>query len=212
MTPPFARPARSPQEVAEHNDQRLAQAVARRLEGIPDAKSSPFPGGSSKALGKHRIQEIKKLTDVGWGSYEAISRMKDHANEAVSTIAGIARAWNLNTQKGGVGGWNNLTAQACKSIGNLRSRVDPTIFVAKAEFDPQGVLGSDYAAIEAKYLGQVAKIQACNAPLRKHATSAARSRLRQQEIGELQDVLDSFAEDVRLWRDAVHAASKEVGF
>lgn len=39
MTSPFTRPVRSPQEVAEHNEQRLAQEVARRLEGLSASTS-----------------------------------------------------------------------------------------------------------------------------------------------------------------------------
>ena len=148
---------------------------------------------------------------LGWGDPAAIKKMKHHAKEAVATIESNASWWDRNTEKGGPGGKNNLPKYASETIEGLRSRINPVLKVAEAEFDPDGVLRSSYDAIESEHLGQVEAIRRNYAPMRKMATPSARKKIRDLERKELHDVLDSMAAEVREWSSDLDDACKSVG-
>jgi hypothetical protein len=86
-------------------------------------------------------------------------------------------------------------------IDSLRSRVDPVLYVAEAEFDPRQVIRSEYQQIESKYKNAVDTIELKNQKTRIGATSYTRSKIRQRERNEIQELLDSMAVDIKNWQE-----------
>jgi hypothetical protein len=95
-------------------------------------------------------------------------------------------------------------------IEGLRDRIDPALKVAEAEFDPEGLLRRAYDEIEAAHLGRAEAIKIENDQLRRGAGSYKRTQIRQEEIKDLQDVLDSMAAALREWLDQFIDASEVV--
>ena len=212
MKLPFRRPLHSAEEVAEHKALRLAEDVARKLEGLPEPRSPKLNDTTNKGIADNRIQEIDLTTDLGWGDPKAIWLSNHHVHNAVAAIDSHADNWSINTMRGGPGGWNNLTEPAAKMIKGLRTRIDPAIHVANAEFDPQGELGRMYDHIEALHLDKIDSIRKRGDEIRKGASKAARSKIRQGEIKELQGVIDSMASATHTWAINFSEARKEVGY
>lgn len=197
MTSPFHPPYRTDDEIAEHNAQRIAAAVARKLQGIPEPKLPPYLGKTSQELAKYRELEIDIKTDVVYGDPEAFRLMKHHAREAKSTAEAQACQWEMSAQRSGSRGWNNLTKQAAKMIRGLRSRIDPVLKVAEAEFDASHVLRRKYDEIEAAQLDRLQSIKQKYDQMRDGAGKYARSKIGQQERTEIQETLSSRATSVR---------------
>lgn len=212
MTSPFRRPIRTVEEIAEHNAQRLAAAVARKLQDIPEPKLPPYYGKTTQAHAKYRELEIDIKTDVGYGDPEAVRLMRHHARQASSTAEAQYCQWEMSTERGGPGGWNNLPKQATKMIMGLRSRIDPVLKVAEAEFDAGHVLRGKYDEIESSNLEQVQNIQRKYDQMRNGAGKYARSKIRQQERNEIQKTLLSRASSVRGWEAEVLDAHRSAGF
>jgi hypothetical protein len=212
MTSPFHPPIRSIEEIVEHNAQRFAAAVARKLQGIPEPKLPPYSGKTPQAHAKYRELEVDIKTDVGYGDTEAFRLMKHHAYEATSTAEAQDRQWEMSTKLGGVGGWNNLPKHAIDMIKGLRSRIDPVLKVAEAEFDATQVLRRKYDEIESTHLEQVKNIQRKYDQMRDGAGKYARSKIRQWERTEIQETLSSRASSVRDWEAEVLDAYRSAGF
>lgn len=212
IAPIFSRPDRTASEITDHYALRCAENVARKLEGTPEPRVPAYTGHTSADLARHRELEIDITTDLGWGDPEAIRLMKHHAQEAARTAEAYASDWGLITFKGGVGGCNNLPKRAFEMIDSLRARVYPATYVASAEFDPSRMLQAKYRELELKHQDLVRVIELKNKELRSRASQYARARIRKNEREELQDVLDSLAENVRSWQVQLKKASKEVGF
>ena len=212
MTSLFHPPIRTAEEIAEHKAQRMAAVVARKLQGIPEPKLPPYLGKTPQEHAKYRELEIDIKTDLGYGDPEAFRLMKHHAREAASTAVAQAHQWEMSTVRGGVGGWNNLPKHATDMIKGLRSRIDPVLKVAEAEFDPSHVLRRKYDEIEAAHLDQVQKIQRKYDQMRDGAGNYARLKIRQQERNEIQKTLSSRASSVRDWEAAVLDAHRVAGF
>lgn len=211
MTSPFHSPIRTAAEIAEHKAQRIASTVARKLQGIPEPKLPPYVGKTPQAHAKYRELEIDIKTDVGYGDPEAVRLMRHHAREAASTAEAQDRQWEMSTERGGPGGWNNLPKQATKMIKGLRSRIDPVLKVAEAEFDPSHVLRRKYDEIEAVHLDRVQNIKRKYDQMRNGAGKYARSKIRQQERTEIQETLSSRASSVRNWEAEVLDACRNAG-
>ena len=212
MISPFRSPNHSPEESAEHKALRTAEAVARKLEGLPDPKPPPYVGKTSSALARHRIEEIDMTTDLGWGDPKAERLMKHHAREAVSTAANWARNWMHNTDKGGPGGVNNLPKYARTLIDGLKSRLAPALHVAEAEFDPDHHLRQKLTEITSDHLRQIDVIEEKYQPRHAAANSYGRKKLRDAQRVELGDVLTSHAESIEEWEKELLEGSREVGF
>ena len=212
MTSPFRRPDRSAEEVAVHKEQRLVEKVVRKLEGMPEPRPLKLTDTSNKGIANYRIQEVVLTTDLGWGDPNAIRLSEHHVRNAVTVIDSHAHNWRSNTIRGGPGGWNDLAEPAAKMIKALRTRIDPAIHVAKAEFDPEGDLGRNYDHIEASHLDKIASIKKRCDHMREGASKGAKSRIRQGEIKELQGVIDSMASATRNWANNFNEACREVGF
>lgn len=210
MTSPFHPPIRTAEEIAEHKAQRIAEAVARKLEGRPEPKMPSYQGSTPRSLAKHREMEIELTTDLGWGDPKAIVDMKHHAREARLTAESHACHWEMNTKRGGRGGWNNLSKHAIDMIAGLRSRIDPAIKVAEAEFDPDFILRDIYEAIESTHLDQVRGIKKKYDQMREGAGKYARSKIRKHEQADIQGVLNSSASAIRHWEAKLHGACPRV--
>lgn len=211
MTSPFHPPYRTDEEIAEHKALRTAEAVARKLEGLPEPKVPPYQGKTPQALTKHRELEIELTTDPSWGTPKALRDLKLHAREATSTAKAHARQWDISTERGGPGGWNNLPLRVEKMIKVLRTRINPVLKIEEAEFDKEQKLRRKYDEIESAHLNQVQSIKRKNDQMRDGAGQYARSKIRQLERKELQDVLDSMATAVREWESELNAACKDAG-
>jgi hypothetical protein len=203
----FKRPTRTPEEIQEHKDLKLAEWVARKLEGLSEPTVPAYTGLTDADQARHRELEITIITDLGWRDPLADKLMRHHAREAVRTIQGYARAWEMNTEKGGPGGWNNLPKHTHMMIDSLRSRVDPVLYVAEAEFDHKRIIRSEYQKIESKYKNAVDAIELKNQKIRVFATSYTRSKIRQRERNEIQEVLDSMAVDIKNWQEDLCSVS-----
>jgi hypothetical protein len=212
MTSPFHPPIRTAEEIAEHKAQRTASTVARKLQGIPESKLPAYVGKTSQAHAKYRELEIDIRTDVGYGDHKAVRLMKHHAREAASTAEAQAHQWEMSTVRGGAGGWNNLPKHATDMIKGLRSRIDPVLKVAEAEFDPGHVLRTKYDVIEAVHLDRVQNIKRKYDQMRNGSGKYARSKIRQQESTEIQETLSSRASSVRDWELELHHAYRSAGF
>lgn len=212
MTSPFHPPIRTVEEIAEHNAQRMAAVVARKLQGIPEPKLPRYLGKTPQEHAKYRELEIDIKTDLGYGDPEAFRLMKHHAREARLTAEAQACQWEMSAQLSGSGGWNNLPKQAAKMIKGLRSRIDPVLKVAEAEFDASHVLRGQYDEIESAHLDQVQNIQRKYDQMRDGAGNYARLKIRQQEGNEIQKTLSSRASSVRDWEAAVLDAHRIAGF
>ena len=92
-------------------------------------------------------------------------------------------------------------------IDSLRSRVDPVLYVAEAEFDHKRIIRSEYQKIESKYKNAVDAIELKNQKIRVFATSYTRSKIRQRERNEIQEVLDSMAVDIKNWQEDLCSVS-----
>lgn len=211
MTSLFHPPYRTDEEIAEHKALRTAEAVVRKLEGLPEPKVPPYQGKTPLDHARHRELEIDITTDLGYGDPKAIRLMKHHASEAVSTAAAHARQWEMNTEHGGSGGINNLFKHVTKMIEGLRSRANPVLKVAEAEFDPSHILRGRYNQIESVHLDQVQSLKRVYDQMRDGAGKYARSKIRPLERKELQDVLNSMAKAVCKWDAELNAACKEAG-
>ena len=203
----FQRPIRTPEEIQEHKDMKLAEWVARKLEGLCDPTVPAYTGLTDADLARHRELVIAIRTDLGWHDPLADRLMRHHAQEAVRTIQGYARAWEMNTEKGGPGGWNNLPKHTRLMIDSLRPRIDPVLYVAEAEFDQKRIIRSEYQQIESKYKNAVDEIELKNQKIRVGATSYTRSKIRQRERNEIQEVLDSMAVDIKNWQEDLCSVS-----
>lgn len=206
----FKRPVRTIEQIQEHQAIKLAELVARKLEGLSEPSVPSFTGVTYSDHARHREFEIKLKTDLGWGDPLAERLMRHHANEAARTMKAYAEAWQLNTAKGGVGGWNNLPKQTRSMIGSLRARIDPVLYVAEAEFDPKHIARSEYQKIESKYKNLVDAVEQKNQALRMGASKHIRSKIRQAERAEIQEVLDSMARDLGQWRDELFSVSDNI--
>ena len=206
----FKRPVRTIEEIQEHKAIKLAELVARKLEGLNEPNIPFFTGVTSSDLARHREFAIKLRTDLGWGDPQADWLMRHHANEAVVTIQGCAQAWQMNTEKGGVGGWNNLPKKIRELINSLHERIDPVLYVAEAEFDPKHIARSEYQKIESRYMNSVDAIEQRNKALRTGASKHKRSKIRQAERAEIQQVLDSMVRDLGQWRDELFDVSDNI--
>jgi hypothetical protein len=113
----------------------------------------------------------------------------------------------MNTEKGGPGGWNNLPKHTRLMIDSLRPRIDPVLYVAEAEFDQKRIIRSEYQQIESKYKNAVDEIELKNQKIRIGATSYTRSKIRQRERNEIQEVLDSMAVDIKNWQEDLCSVS-----
>lgn len=212
MTSPFPPPIRTAEEIAEHKAQRTASTVARKLQGIPEPKLPPYVGKTPQAHAKYRELEIDIKTDLGYGDPEAFRLMRHHAREATSTAEAQDRQWEMSTERGGVGGWNNLPKHATDMIKGLRSSIDPVLKVAEAEFDASHVLRKKYDEIESAHLEQVQNTQRKYDQMRDGAGKYARSKIRQQERIDLKETLSSRASSVRNWEAEVLDACRNAGF
>jgi hypothetical protein len=206
----FKRPVRTSEEIQEHKAVKLAELVARKLEGLGEPSVPPYTGVTYSDLARHREFEIKLKTDLGWGDPSADRLMRHHANEAVGTLQAYAEAWQPNTKKGGVGGWNNLPKHTRSMIDSLRARIDPVLYVAEAEFDPEHIARIEYSHIETRYKNKIAAIEQRNKALRIGASKYTRSNIRQAERAEIQEVLDSMARDLSQWRDVLFDVSDNI--
>lgn len=211
MTSPFHSPYRTFEEIAEHKAQRTATAVARKLQGMPEPKLPPYVGKTPQEHAKYRELEIDIKTDVGFGDPEAARLMRHHARQATLTAEAQETQWGLNTERGGSGGWNNLPKQATKMIKGLRSRIDPILKVAEAEFDASQVLREKYDEIESVHLDQVQNIKRKYDHMRDGAGKYARSKIRQHERIAIQETLTSRASSVRDWEAEVLDAHRCAG-
>jgi|LauGreSuBDMM15SN_2_FD.fasta_scaffold16140_4 hypothetical protein len=196
----FFRPNRTSNEIDQHKAERLAEAVARKLQDLSAPVVPNFYGSTTSEHARHRELEITIRTDLGWGDPLAYSLMRHHAKEAVVSIKSFARNWTINTHKGGVGGWNNLPKHVNLMVDSLRARIDPAIFVAEAEFDPRQIFRTEYYQIESLYKCQVDLIGSKNQTRRIGASKYKRTKIRQEERVELQVVIDSFAEAIDEWQ------------
>lgn len=203
----FNRPVRTIEEIREHKALKLAEWVARKLQGHTEPTVPAYTGLTDADLARHRELEITIRTDLGWRDPLADKLMRHHAREAVRTIQGYARAWKINTEKGGPGGWNNLPKHAHMMIDSLRSRVDPVIHVAESEFDQRQIIRFEYQRIESKYKSAVDAIELKNQKIRIGATSCMRSTIRQRERKEIQELLDSMATDIKNWQEDLCSVS-----
>ena len=197
----FKRPIRTPEEIQAHKDLKLAKWVARKLEGLSEPTVPAYTGLTDADHARHRELEITIRTDLGWRDPLADRLMRHHAQEAVRTIQGYARMWGMNTEKGGPGGWNNLPKHTRLMIDSLRPRIDPVLYVAEAEFDPELIARGEYQQIESKYKNLIVAIEQRNQSLRSGASKYKRSKIRQVERAEIQVVLDSMSIDLGQWKD-----------
>jgi vacuolar-type H+-ATPase subunit H len=97
-------------------------------------------------------------------------------------------------------------------IKGLRSRIDPVLKVAEAEFDAGHVLRGKYDEIESAHLEQVQNIQRKYDQMRDGSGKYGRSKIRQQERNEIQKTLSSRASSVRDWEAEVLDAHRSAGF
>lgn len=206
----FKRPIRTIEEIQEHKAIKLAELVALKLEGLSEPIVPPYEGTTHSDHARHREYEIKLKTDVGWGDPAADRLMRHHANEAVRTFEGYAQAWKMNTEKGGVGGWNKLPIRARSMIDSLVTRIDPALYVAEAEFDPKHIARNEYSQIESRYKNSIDAIEQRNEALRTGANKHKRLKIRQAERAEIQEVLDSMARDLGQWRDELFDVSDNI--
>lgn len=206
----FNRPVRTIQEIQEHKALKLAELVARKLQGQCEPRLPPYTGKTYSDHARYREFEINLKTDLGWSDPLADKLMRHHANEAVRTIQGYARAWVMNTEKGGVGGWNNLPKHSRLMIDSLRSRIDPVLYVMEAELDPKHIARAEYQLIESKYKSLVDAIEERGKLLRVGASKHNRSKIRQVERAEIQEILDSMAKDLGHWRDELFDVSDNI--
>ena len=206
----FKRPIRTPEEIQAHKDLKLAEWVARKLEGLSEPTVPVYTGLTDADHARHRELEITIRTDLGWRDPLADRLMRHHAQEAVRTIQGYARMWGMNTEKGGPGGWNNLPKHTRLMIDSLRPRIDPVLYVAEAEFDPELIARGEYQQIESKYENLIVAIEQRNQSLRSGASKYKRSKIRQVERAEIQEALDSMARDLGQWRDELFDVSDNI--
>jgi hypothetical protein len=206
----FKRPIRTIEEIQEHKAIKLAELVALKLEGLSEPIVPPYVGKTHSDHARHREYEIKLKTDVGWGDPAADRLMRHHANEAVRTFEGYVQAWKMNTEKGGVGGWNKLPIRARSMIDSLIPRIYPVLYVAEAEFDPKHIARIEYSRIESRYKNWIDAIEQRNNALRTGASKHKRSKIRQAERAEIQEVLDSMARDLGQWRDVIFDVSDNI--
>jgi hypothetical protein len=206
----FKRPNRSDEEIIEHKAIKLAADVARKLEGISELKIPKYFGSTYFDHARHRELEINIRTDLGWGDPLAFSLMRHHANEAVISLKSFAENWTINTQKGGPGGWNNLAKRVNLFIDSLRSRIDPALYVAEAEFDPHRIFRSEYEKIEKLFISEVSLIAAKNNNHRLGASKYRRSKIRDAERAELQKTINNLLESVSIWKQTLCKISFEV--
>jgi len=212
MNFPFHRPLRTEEEITEHKAHRVSEAVARILDGVSDPRMPYVQGHTDRSLIAHRELEIRTMTDHGWGDIKAILIMKHHAHEAVATAEAFASSWSFNTERGGPGGWNNLHIHVCRMIRTLRTRVDPALCVAEAEFDPEQILRRIYLEVEYSHLKKAETIKCKFDKLRSGATSHGRAKIRAQERRDFQCLLESMFNAVGTWENELINASRKAGF
>ena len=212
MTSLFRRPLRTKEEISTHEALRRAEAVARKLENIPEPSAPPYQGHTTASLARHYALVIEITTDLGWGCPKALRYMKHHAREATLTAESFASNWELNTTQGGVGGWNNLPLHTAKMIKGLRTRIYPALTVCDAEFDPKKILRKRHLEIETTHLLRLNAIKCKYERMRSLASSHTRKKIRELERNELQIILDSIAKEICEWEKELNQACKEVGF
>jgi hypothetical protein len=180
------------------NAAKRKNLMARTLAHEPEPEPPPYIGRSYKEHGDFRVAELDRNYDPAWPDQRDVVQLgAHHAREAANSTAGCARGWLWNCAPGG---YRNRPAAVSRMLDALVPRIHPALHAAEKEFDPQGLLRSRYEAIESEVRSEIADIAAKFKEMREGASKAAKTKIRKQEIQELQVVLDGLAAALQQWQ------------
>jgi len=177
---------------------KKANKVARILGGVPEPELPLLKCGVSiQEVVAHRIAEIDHIYDPGWYDQRDVAWIgAHHARVVADCVAGIADKWTDNFN---FGGWRNQPLAVREIIDGLLDRVEPALYAAEKEYDPDGWLRERYDEIEHGARATVAELEARFKAERIFANPHKRKKIRAQEAAELQILLDGLAGELQRW-------------
>lgn len=175
------------EQIKEREEQRTAEWAARKLLDEPDPTMPSFTGKTTKDLANHRILEIDMKTDVGYPWSEGPWYAKHHTRDAVDRIRNNIGHWDFNVASGPINAAFKLPAA---QVRGLRDRIDPALYVARAELDNGQTLSDEYDVIEAKALQRI------TATLTTYKTSRKTHTLKVTTAAKLKDAMQELRADL----------------